>query len=88
MALISTERTVDDVRATFTPTEIVDEALIEALADMGVAEQALERCAGVAVLRGMLADARRSLECVRLCLAVNFPQGQCADTAIQERRAA
>ena len=82
MTLITTERTGDDVRAAFTPAEIVDEALIEALADVGVAEQALERCAGVAVLRGMLADARRSLECVRLCLLVEFPQGQRADTAL------
>jgi len=74
MTTTSVARTNDDVRATFTATDIVDEALIETLADLGVAEQALAQLAGTTVLRGLLAEARRSLECVRLCLSVEASQ--------------
>ncbi len=58
-------------RAAFTPTDVADEALIEALADLEVAERALAQRGGGAVLCGMLAEARHSLECVRFCLHVD-----------------
>ena len=54
-----------DQRAAFTSYDIIEEALIEALADLGVAEQALTRTAPDPALIAALVVAREHLEWAR-----------------------
>ena len=56
---------VDDPRATFSAADVVDEALIEALADLGVAERAVEHGALGASAQQALQQARHALEQAR-----------------------
>ncbi len=65
----------DDPRTSFTPTDVVDEALIEALADLGVAEQAAQQAQLAPLVQQALQQARQSLEQVRVVLAPSLDRG-------------
>ena len=60
---------IDDPRTAFTATDVVDEALIEALADLQVAEHAAQQAQLAPPVQQALQQARYALEQARAELA-------------------